>query len=139
MIKLSFCQNDPPMGESFWQNTSLATHILFELCLLWYLAQSQICCTTLYFVLKTNFGPISRLRLVLIGWKFVLKTKKNIVINISQFKKCHSALDVLYTKYHGKMCVQKNWCLGTLFQKNLWSPIYQNKVKAKARWYKLGV
>ena len=34
VIKLSFCQNDPPMGESFWQNNSLVTHILFELCLL---------------------------------------------------------------------------------------------------------
>ena len=44
----------------------------------------------IYFVLKTNFGPISRLRLVLIDWKFALKTK-NIVIHISQFEKCHSA------------------------------------------------
>ena len=31
VIKLSFCQNDPLMGESFWQNNSLVTHILFEL------------------------------------------------------------------------------------------------------------
>ena len=31
VIKLSFCQNDPPIGESFWQNTSLVTHI----CTLW--------------------------------------------------------------------------------------------------------
>ena len=31
---LSFCQNDLLMGESFWQNNSLVTHILFELCLL---------------------------------------------------------------------------------------------------------
>ena len=31
--KLSFCQNDSPMGESFWQNNSLVTHILFERCL----------------------------------------------------------------------------------------------------------
>ena len=30
MIKLSFSQNDPLMGESFWQNKSLVTHILFE-------------------------------------------------------------------------------------------------------------
>ena len=34
MIKLSFCQNDPPMGESFWQKDSLITHILFELWLI---------------------------------------------------------------------------------------------------------
>ena len=31
VVKVSFCQNDPPIGESFWQNTSLVTHILFEL------------------------------------------------------------------------------------------------------------
>ena len=33
VIKLSFCQNNPPMVESFWQKNSLITHILFELCL----------------------------------------------------------------------------------------------------------
>ena len=31
VIKLSFCQNDPLMVESFWQNNSLVTHILSEL------------------------------------------------------------------------------------------------------------
>ena len=31
VIKLSFCQNDPLLRESFWQNNSLVTHILFEL------------------------------------------------------------------------------------------------------------
>jgi hypothetical protein len=31
VIKLSFCQNDPLIGESFWQNNSLVTQILFEL------------------------------------------------------------------------------------------------------------
>ena len=36
VIKLSFCQNDPPMGESFWRKDSLITFILFELCLFWY-------------------------------------------------------------------------------------------------------
>ena len=40
VIKLSFCQNDSHIRESFWQNNSLVTHILFERCLLWYLAQS---------------------------------------------------------------------------------------------------
>ena len=29
-----------PMREAFWQNNSLLNHILFEWCLLWYLAQS---------------------------------------------------------------------------------------------------
>ena len=27
---LSFCQNDSPIGEAFWQKDSLITHILFE-------------------------------------------------------------------------------------------------------------
>ena len=31
MTTLSFCQNDPQMGESFWQNNSLVTHIHFDL------------------------------------------------------------------------------------------------------------
>ena len=41
VIRLSFCQNYPLIRESFWQNTSLVTHMLFELCLFWYLAQSK--------------------------------------------------------------------------------------------------
>ena len=38
------------MGESFWQNTSLVTHILFELFLFWYLVQStpSICVNVQY-------------------------------------------------------------------------------------------
>ena len=40
VIKMSFCQNDPPMAESFWQKDSLITHILFELCLFRHLAYS---------------------------------------------------------------------------------------------------
>ena len=46
---LSFCQIDPPIGESFWQKDSSITHILFELCLFWYLAQGQILGIALYF------------------------------------------------------------------------------------------
>ena len=34
LIKLSFCQNNSPMGGSFWQKDSLITHILFELWLI---------------------------------------------------------------------------------------------------------
>ena len=30
-MKLFFCQNDPLMGEPFWQNNSLVSLILFEL------------------------------------------------------------------------------------------------------------
>ena len=48
VIKLSFSQNDPPMEESFWQKDSLITHILFELCLFRYLAQSTFFWYTLY-------------------------------------------------------------------------------------------
>ena len=42
---LSLCQNDPPMGESFWQKDSLITHILFELCLFRNLAQCNFFCS----------------------------------------------------------------------------------------------
>ena len=56
VIKLSFCQNAPPMGESFWQKDSLITLILFELCLFWYLAQLQIWCTTLYNITEYVFS-----------------------------------------------------------------------------------
>ena len=38
------------MSTSFWQQDSLVTLILFELCQLWYLAQSQILVTSLYVV-----------------------------------------------------------------------------------------
>ena len=31
---MSFCQNDSPVGGSFWQKDSLITHILFELWLI---------------------------------------------------------------------------------------------------------
>ena len=55
-IKLSFSQNDFPMAESFWQKDSLITHILFELCLLWHLSQSQIWCITLYHWNKDNWN-----------------------------------------------------------------------------------
>ena len=42
VMKLFFFQNDPIMGESFWQNNSLVTHILLKFSPLSYLAQSQI-------------------------------------------------------------------------------------------------
>ena len=37
-----------PWWESFWEKISLVTHILFELCLFWYVAHSQILGNTLY-------------------------------------------------------------------------------------------
>ena len=51
VTKLFFCQNDLLLGGSFWQKDSLVTFILFELNLLWYLAQSQILVTSLYYTL----------------------------------------------------------------------------------------
>ena len=57
MTKLIFCQNGVLLGRSFWPKDSLVTLILFELWLLWYLAQSQIHRITLYILTKyfTNF------------------------------------------------------------------------------------
>jgi hypothetical protein len=37
VMKLFFCQNDPLIGESFWQKNSFITDILFELCLTYFL------------------------------------------------------------------------------------------------------
>ena len=48
MTRLVFCQNDSQIGGSFWQKDSLITHILFELYLFWYLAQSTYLWDTLY-------------------------------------------------------------------------------------------
>ena len=33
-MKLSFSQNDPPMGKTFWKKDNLIKHILFELWLI---------------------------------------------------------------------------------------------------------
>ena len=47
-MKLFFCQNSPLIGQSFWRKKSFITHILFEICLFWYLAQSTYLWDTLY-------------------------------------------------------------------------------------------
>ena len=47
-MKLSFSQNDPLMGESFWSKDCFITHILFELCVFRYLVQSTYFRDTLY-------------------------------------------------------------------------------------------
>ena len=39
VIKLFFCQNDSPMGVTFWQKDSLITHIHFKLCLIMIFSQ----------------------------------------------------------------------------------------------------
>ena len=53
VIKLSFGQNDCPMGESFWPEDSLITHILFELCLFRNLAKCTLFLLTLYYKKQT--------------------------------------------------------------------------------------
>ena len=40
-----------PRGESFWQKDSLITHIFFESCLLWYLAECTFFLFPLYILL----------------------------------------------------------------------------------------
>ena len=47
-MKLSFGQKDSPIRGSFWPKDSLISHILFELCLFRYLAQSTSFWDTLY-------------------------------------------------------------------------------------------
>ena len=42
VTKMLFCQNGVLLGRSFWPKDSLVTLLLFELWLLWCLAQSQI-------------------------------------------------------------------------------------------------
>ena len=63
VTRLLFCQNDSPIGGSFWQKDSLITHILFGLCLLWYLAHSQILGISLY--IKRWVGGVRK-------WQFLM-------------------------------------------------------------------
>ena len=61
-MKLFFCQNDPLMGESFWQNNSLLTHILFSI---------------IIFSPVANFGDQSRTTYMWVfsGWKTFMKRR----------------------------------------------------------------
>ena len=56
VTKVSFCQNDPIIGESFWQKSSLVPLIFFEICLFWYFANSQILGISLYLTFKLVSG-----------------------------------------------------------------------------------
>ena len=51
VIKPSFCQNDPSMGETFWQKDSLITHILSEL---WLITHTILVRNLLTHMLQTN-------------------------------------------------------------------------------------
>ena len=55
-MKLFFCQNDCPIRGEFWQKNSFITHILFELCLFWYLLQSTYLWDTLYLIIWSKSG-----------------------------------------------------------------------------------
>ena len=55
VTRLFLCKNDSLIVESLWQKDSLVTLILFELCLFWYLAQSQILGNSLYLFSKLQF------------------------------------------------------------------------------------
>ena len=60
MVKLFFCQNDPLMGKSFWQNNSLLTHILFELCL--FMIFSPVANLMHHPILYKNFSNLIKVR-----------------------------------------------------------------------------
>ena len=61
VMNLFFCQNYCPIRWEFWQKNRFITHILFELCLFWYLAHSQILGISLY-VSFFRFVPYSFIR-----------------------------------------------------------------------------
>ena len=61
VTRLFFCQNGVFLGGLFWQKCSLVTLILFELCLLWYLAQSQILVISLCSMYINSLAAIDHL------------------------------------------------------------------------------
>ena len=79
-MKLFFCQLGCPIRGPSWPKNSFITHILFELCLFWYLAQSTSFWDTLYVkwwtVFKKTFG------------KQVISNTKNQSVWISNNLKC---------------------------------------------------
>ena len=75
-IKLFFCQNGVHLGKSFWPKDSFVTLILFELWLLWYLAQSQIHRITLYYnILFDSLNEFLMLIHILLIW-IIRKNRK---------------------------------------------------------------
>ena len=60
VTKLSFCQSDSPMSESFWQKNSLVSHIIFDLCLSKHFCQvTNFCYQSLIFGLSASSKTIS--------------------------------------------------------------------------------
>ena len=83
VIKLSFCQNDPHMGESFWKNfTAWSLKYFLNYSLLSYLAQSQILVISLY---KVVFHKItcSKFMLIFLFWRW--NENKNIFWDFDTF------------------------------------------------------
>ena len=80
VTRLFFCQNGVLLGGSFWQKDSLVTLILFELCLLWYLAQSQILVISLWYI---HITTCMYYKIVTKGWSPKFATRLNIIICIS--------------------------------------------------------
>ena len=89
VIKMSFCQKDPPIRESFWQKDSLITRILFQLCLFWYLAQGQILGIPLY---PLNAWILNILLKNQSVWKWIFKSKHI----LSDLRRCK--FDLEFTK-----------------------------------------
>ena len=94
------------LGGSFWQKDSLVTLILFELCLLWYLAQSQILVTSLYligivhniFFWKNHtkfFGPYKRID------KNILFS--SLALEVRAGKKCEGSAHIRQGEWKGNM------------------------------------
>ena len=94
VIKLSFSQNDPLIGESFWQNNSLVTYILFEL-------QPII-----IFSPVANFGDQS---LLTIKWR-ILRRQLNIMHPVCIFCGFNVFLSLSHSQRQENQMGDKNLC-----------------------------
>jgi hypothetical protein len=126
VTKLSFYQIDPPMSTSFWQKDSLITHILFELCLIWYLAYCQIHRITLYslgitvyFTHKWFCNNTSPFHWCLVNdwqlWRYLV-SQKTLIGTLSRLMliKSHNLLDTQMFKAERvveRNRVSKMWCI----------------------------
>ena len=88
MIKLSFCQNDWPRSELFWQKDSLITHILFELwliTLLWivsvFLTQTLKGFSGNFQISKLEFTKSIQGKLIKVGHQSFLEAMLNDLFN----------------------------------------------------------
>ena len=89
LIQLSFGQNDPLMGQSFWPKYSLITHMLFKLCLFRHLAQCTLFLLTLYFF-HSNSHVIGNESIPFWSLKFVTPGHNSLSEKLSRFEPFHS-------------------------------------------------